>query len=172
MVPIVAIIGICLFTIKVIHCRVNRNRSSNAAPGHQRVLFVSVGSRVTSPPEIAGEGTNPTSLPPNTAVTTAEQHGLSAHPSKVDARAPPASTAGMLPSSSLHHTEPQTVQASEACLQTNFAYRPPTEPPPRYTPEDTVRGAEEDLYPPATEQLIAPPSYTISSNNWQVDYSQ
>ena len=108
-------------------------------PRQQRVSFVSAGSYATAPPEVTGEVTNPTSLPLNTAVTTAEPHGLSARPSNVQACAPLTSTAGMFLSSSLHPTEPQV------CFQTNFAYQPSAEPPLMYTPEDPVRGEEEWL---------------------------
>ena len=114
-------------------------------PRQQRVSFVSAGTYATAPPEATGVVTNPTSLPLNTAVTTAEPHGLSAKPSNVWACAPLTSTAGMFLSSSLHPTEPQTPSVSEACLQTNVAYQPPDEPPPMYTPEDPFKGEEEWL---------------------------
>ena len=182
MLPIVVGILLLIVIITVI-CYVKRNRSSNTVPaetvpmvapppGQQRVLFVSADSRATASIQVPGDLTNPIYLPLNTAVTIAEQHGLSAQPSNVQACAPPTSTAGMFPSSSLHHTEPQTVPVSETCLQTNFAYQPSAEPPSKYTPEDPVRGGEEDLYPPSTEQPIAPPNNPVSSDSSQVNLSE
>ena len=180
--PIVVGIVLLVFIITII-CYVKLNRSSNTVPvapvpmvapppGHQRVLFVSADSRARASTEIPGQLTNPISLSPNTAVTTAEQHGLSAQPSNVQACAPPTSTAGMLPSSSLHPTELQTMPVSEACSQTNIPYQPSAETPPKYTPEDPVRGGEEDLYPPSTERPSAPPNNPVSSDSWQVNFSE
>ena len=155
MLPI-AFSTILFIIIITVICCVQRKQSSNANPAEpvpmvappprqQRVSFVSAGSYATAPPEATGLVTNPTSLPLNTAVTTAEPHGLSAQPSNVWACAPLTSTAGMFLSSSLHPTEPQTPPVSEACLQTNVAYQPPAEPPLMYTPDDPFQGEEEWL---------------------------
>ena len=174
---------VLLIIIITIICYVKRKRSSNTVPaepvpmvepppGHQRVLFVSANSRAMASTEIPGGVTNSTSLPSNTAVTTAEPHGLTAQPSNIQACAPLTSTAGTFPASSLHPTEPQTVPISEACYQTNFAYQPSAEPPSKYTPEDPVRGGEEDLYPPSTEQPSAPQNNPVSSDSWQVNFSE